>query len=136
MAPDEEFESPAECQDCHAPCCQAFVPGMLFRPDQTRHQVREGFRDGVDGFGQETGSESYSFNPLRPIEWFKRPEGDVDSVRWLCSCDQLVGGMCRIYDNRPQLCRKYQPGGGLCPQHEPDPSQVRLYAEEPNEENP
>ena len=49
-------------------------------------------------------------------EWLRQHgEPSVDGLRWELRCIKLEpGGRCSIYEDRPQLCRDYEPGGAPC----------------------
>jgi len=92
MSPDEEYN----CMDCGA-CCGCF-PIFATEEDADRAPVirEEGIR--VENF-LRMDKVAYRLFPL-PFQ---------DACAFLKD-DKL----CRIYESRPNVCRKFEPGSGQC----------------------
>lgn len=118
------------CDSCRDPghCCRAFNLNRHFKPEQTREEVQELIADGVDGFGNPC--ESVPFEPLIR-GWFYGEEGATEpySVMWTFSCPMLGDdGRCTIYEDRPQICRNYEPKRDMiCIEFEPKPEDIEAY---------
>lgn len=102
------------CDSCRDPgaCCRAFTVNIDFPVGMERDEVREHVRKGTDPFGGRRRHEKLPhFEPLRPSRWWagngaRRPE----RVNWMFDCAALgPDGRCTVYDDRPDVCRAYEP---------------------------
>jgi len=124
------------CDSCRDPghCCRSFHIPRHFKPEQTREEIRELLRKGLDGF--ERKCESVPFEPLIRSNLYGE-EGATEpySVTWSFSCPMLkTDGRCGIYEDRPQVCRNYEAGTDqICIEYEPKLEDIETYAEEGEE---
>lgn len=55
------------------------------------------------------------FVPLEGMNSFQDPDGRSYSSYWWKCTQLLPNGRCGVYENRPELCRSFEPGSGhLC----------------------
>jgi Fe-S-cluster containining protein len=98
------------CDTCCSPgaCCREFVLNFYVPADNWS----EAARDKMD---------AHNMPFFRPKRVYPLHEGQ-DRVQVLFSCDRIgPDGRCTRYDERPETCRVYEPGGkdGLCVRREP-----------------
>ena len=86
-----------DCTDCGA-CCQCF-PIFASEDDAAKEPKiqEEGIR--VDNFLRKSNLVAYRIYPLPFLETCAFLKEDK---------------LCRIYDTRPEVCRKFQPGSDQC----------------------
>lgn len=85
------------CDTCSKPgaCCQRFVLSPLFSPANWEHDAPRRLAE-------------YGVPFFRVTEAVRSPGDEMVGVR--CSCDLLgADGRCTDYENRPGVCRDYQP---------------------------
>ena len=86
-----------DCENCGA-CCRCFPIFALESDAEREPKIREaGIR--CDDFLGEKGKVAYRLHPL-PF---------LDTCAFLKE-DQL----CRIYESRPEVCRRFEPGSDQC----------------------
>lgn len=88
------------CGTCPRPgsCCKGFVLNRVF-PEGADEQEVQTFLD----------EQGFPFAPLRQEE--ESREGDGEGRRWVFDCPELLpSGRCGIYDQRPEVCRIFEPG--------------------------
>lgn len=98
----------ANCDTCRSPgiCCRGFVLSMgYFRENDWREQVQA-----------KLDQHGLPFIPVRVLPRGYIEEGAVIPV---FDCPLLgADGRCSDYDQRPDLCRTFEPGSdGLCVEH-------------------
>lgn len=72
------------CELCRGACCESITLPLPANPDHAQWLALHG-----------------------------RPSGE-GAVRLECQCRQLKNGKCAIYEERPQVCRDYEPGSRAC----------------------
>jgi Fe-S-cluster containining protein len=100
------------CDRCYAPgqCCKGFT---LFTPEG---EERTFWVEGDDTVEDYLGEHELPFTP-ELLEEFADPETGRKYGSYRFSCAKLDGdGRCSIYDDRPEICRNFEPAGGslLC----------------------
>lgn len=80
--------------------------------DMGRDELRRHLREGTSPTGSVLKHEPLPFEPLRPYYWnSKRGGRSPVSCQWMFSCPMLrADGRCGVYEQRPDVCRKYEPG--------------------------
>jgi Fe-S-cluster containining protein len=105
------------CESCADPgrCCQSFtISSILFPFGTSRDVVRKHLRSGTRPRSPRVPAEPLPFEPTRPCTYYgEDPKGPPEEEAWIYSCPELKDGRCSIYDERPLLCRNYQPGKDL-----------------------
>ena len=95
------------CTFCTDPgrCCREFGLGRSFWEEDTEEDVRKWLDE-----------EELPFEPLRSgTTKYVDDETGKRYVTWLYDCPKLEDGRCSIYEDRPYMCKKYQPArDGLC----------------------
>lgn len=99
----------ASCDTCRKPgaCCRGFLLNRWFNAAT--------WRTDAAAFCNEFG---FSFVPVRALEGRAQEDGTLPV---LFDCKLLdEDGRCTDYENRPQLCRVYEPGAdALCAEYVP-----------------
>ena len=100
------MDTASPCSICPKPgtCCQRLQLNTQFPEQLSRAQVADLVEE-----------EGLPFLPLYSLD--EAFEGDPsDTRRWTFSCLNLgPSGLCTAYEDRPNLCRTYQPAdNGLC----------------------
>jgi Fe-S-cluster containining protein len=74
------------------------------------------------GINEPMSFEAAEHRALEVGLWMFRPAEQDDQGRWRWWCTALQSdGRCSIYEDRPDLCRRYRPGqDGLCVHYWPD----------------
>lgn len=95
------------CDTCPKPgnCCNDFVLNGVTVWTRPLRFHKDSWEEGAFKYMRDQGMP---FQPLRIDERFPEQDGEV-GVRWMCPV-LTPAGRCGDYDNRPQLCRDYQPG--------------------------
>jgi Fe-S-cluster containining protein len=123
------------CKLCIDPghCCRAFSTGRLFPIGMTREQVKEHYANGTDPWERWT-TEKMPFIPLRTnIYYTSNGKHKPETVTWWVTCPLLdCQGLCSDYENRPKICRVYEPGcDPMCAMFSGEwGGRMRLYREE------
>lgn len=107
------------CDTCKDPgaCCRRL---SLFKMDG--EAVTYWADQGVDGIREQVRELGL---PFEPLEKFEGPWIDQESGRpyetWALTCPKLgPDGRCTIYEDRPDLCRRYEAASdGLCVHYTP-----------------
>lgn len=103
------------CDTCRAPgaCCHAF---SLSGGGPHAHGAYT-FWD-TDDVEEQLQMRGLPFYPLNKLETYQHPDDPVGKTYsiYMYGCRKLgKDGRCTDYENRPQLCRDYQPkSDGLC----------------------
>jgi len=124
------------CDTCRDPgvCCRGMSLNIVYPPEMTRKEVAEHTHAGTNPYSEKKSEPLPSFNPIRPSgRYISRGQRKPDSVRWLYSCTNLdeETGRCNDYENRPKLCRDFEPASNpLCVHYDgPWAGYLRLYKE-------
>lgn len=109
----EEFDNPSVCQTCINPgqCCRAFVPNVLFPAAMSRAEVMRHVQEGSNPYDGRY-EPMPMLRPLRPAAHHaKSGAHKPESVKWHFECTNLdpETGKCMDYENRPKMCRVYEP---------------------------
>lgn len=91
------------CDRCRDPgaCCKAFH----------LNGIKVAWSAGVEDIQRILDAKDLPFIPIRREgTWKKGDDGELETG-WLYSCPRLSpAGRCTIYENRPELCKKYTAG--------------------------
>lgn len=108
------------CEECRDPgaCCRAIPISQRFPVDMSREHVAMYTAEGMDAFTGVVNAEPMPMmKPLRIVSRIsKRGAHKPHMVTWLFECENLTPeGRCGNYDNRPKMCRVFEPGSStLC----------------------
>lgn len=75
------------CELCKGACCESFTLQL----------------DGL----KENHPDDYRWLSLHAVQ-------DAGSLRFECPCSKLVKGKCSIYEDRPEVCKRYKVGSVAC----------------------
>lgn len=127
------------CGTCRDPgaCCRSIQIPREFLPGTTRKEVERHLKDGTTNIPGQVLNLSdprpLPFTPLREATCIGPETGyskEITSVKWVYTCPMVTDeGRCSIYENRPEICKLYEPGSDpMCVHH--DGSRTYVWARE------
>lgn len=129
------------CDSCRDPgyCCRNFTISVVFPADMPRAEVQKHVSEGTDPWDGNCDGELTPFmHPNRiATRYAFRGEHKPHGVIWAFSCDRLgADGRCTQYEDRPRLCRTYEPKDDLlCIEYDGTyKGALTLYRRENNDE--
>ena len=108
--PDEK----SICDTCRDPgyCCRDFTINVVFPADMPRAEVQKHISEGTDPWdGSRDGELTPFMHPARIARRHAyRGQHKPHGVTWAFNCDRLgKDGRCMQYEDRPTICRSYEP---------------------------
>ena len=108
------------CDTCRDPgyCCRNFTLNVVFPAEMPRAEVQKHIDEGTDpwdGPDYADGEPTPFMHPIRiSSRYIHKGEKKPHGVTWGFSCDRLGhDGRCMQYEDRPQVCRGYEPKSDL-----------------------
>ncbi len=109
------------CDTClqKGSCCRGLILDMRFPYDMHPNEVYRHLAEGTDPFDPDKKREKCpNFAPIQRVHFHFAKDGKVPATtEWMFTCTQLdyKTGLCKIYEDRPQVCRDYEAGSSpLC----------------------
>lgn len=108
--PDEK----SACDTCRDPgyCCRNFTIGTVFPAKMHRDEVDKHIAEGTCPWtGEPDGEKTPFMHPMRiTSRYIYRGQRKPHGVKWGFECDRLgKDGRCMQYEDRPPMCRNYEP---------------------------
>ena len=102
------------CDTCRDPgyCCRDFTISVVFPVDMPRAEVDKHIAEGTDPWnGNREGELTPFMHPARIARRYAyRGQHKPHGVIWAFNCDRLgKDGRCMQYEDRPTICRSYEP---------------------------
>ncbi|MCH8243551.1 MAG: hypothetical protein IH897_13215 [Planctomycetes bacterium] len=107
--------SESACDTCRDPgyCCRNIGLSVLFPAEMHRGEVDKHIAEATCPWtGEDDGGEKMPFmHPIRvTTRYAYRGQHKPHGVKWGFSCDRLgKDGRCMQYEDRPEVCRNYEP---------------------------
>lgn len=103
------------CDSCRDPgaCCKGFTINREFPYFMPANEVEKHIHNGTDPW-DSTSAKNHPKHPyFYPIHrnWLYCFKGQQKphSARWTFNCTRLIQGRCTKYDERPEICKNYEP---------------------------